>query len=246
MQIPGKISKAFSDELFSIINPGSVPVEDIKYDPEKAMKIVIQRMLAIAEVNELEHEINKILERLGTENSFLIKSYSIEELVIGVKHYLIAWSTMKDVMINLINICFDLGMDEKDVSFGVVTRNQKVKETNILDIFKKHEKSINVRYTDRQRNDATHRGKLLDDEINEFRKKHNSLYSRKYSLLNIDPITDEEFKKELGTLNSELVELAKVKRNEYSEHFQKTLELNQDLVRELAGVTANEILSNRI
>jgi hypothetical protein len=153
---------------------------------------------------------------------------------------------MKDVMINLINICFNLGMDEKDVSFGVVTRNKKVKGSNILDIFKKHEKSINVRYTDRQRNDATHRGKLLDDEINEFRKKHNSLYSRKYSLLNIDPITDEEFKTELGSLNSKLVELAKLKRNEYTEHFQKTLELNQDLARELAGVTANEILSNRI
>jgi hypothetical protein len=246
MQIPGKISKAFSDELFSIINPESMPVEEIKYDPEKAMKIVIQRMLAIAEVNELEHEINKILERLGTENSFIIKSYSIEELFIGVKHYLIAWSTMKDVMINLINICFDLGMDEKDVSFGVVTRNKKVKGSNILDIFKKHEKAINVRHTDKQRNDATHRGKLLDDEINEFRKKHNSLYSRKYSLLNIDPITDEEFKEELGVLNSELVELVKLKRKEYSEHFEKTLELNQDLVRELAGVTANEILGNRI
>jgi hypothetical protein len=246
MQIPGKISKAFSDELFSIINPGSVPVEEIKYDPEKAMKIVTQRMLAIAEINELEHEINKTLERLGTENTFIIKSYSIEELVIGVKHYLIAWSTMKDVMTNLINICFDLGIDEKDVSYGVVTRNKKVKSSNILDIFKNHEKAINVRYTDRQRNDATHRGKLLDHEINEFRKIHNSLYSRKYSLLNINPITDEEFKKELEALNSELVELVKLKRKEYSEHFEKTLELNQDLARELARVTANEILGNRI
>lgn len=246
MQIPGKISKAFNDELFSIINPGSVPVEEIKYDPEKAMRIVMQRMLAIAEVNELEHEINRILDKLGTENNFIVKSYSIEELVIGVKHYLISWSTMKDVMTNLINICFDLGIDERDVSFGVVTRNKKVKDSEVIGIFKKHGKTINISHTDKQRNDATHRGKLLDDEINEFRKKHNSLYSKKYSLLNINPITDDEFKKELGALNTELVDLAKLKKKEYSEHFDKTLELNQDLARELARVTANEILSNRI
>lgn len=246
MQIPGKISKAFNDELFGIINPGSTPVNEIKYDPEKAMRLVIERMSAIAEVNELEHEINKILDRLGTEGNFIFKTYSIEELVIGVKHYLIAWSTMKDVMTNLINICFDLGMDERDVSFGVVTRNIKVKKSNILDIFKKHGKAINVTYTDKQRNHATHRGKLLDAEINEFRKKHNNLFSRKYSLLNIDPITDEEFKSELGLLNTELSELVKIKKKEYSEHFEKTLELNQELVKELAGVTANEILSNRI
>lgn len=246
MQLPGKISKAFNDVLFGIINPEDGHDNEINYDPKKAMKIVFERIFAISEINEIEKEIETILERLGTLNTFIIKTYSIEELVIGVKHYLIAWSTLKDLMINLINVCFDLGIDEKDLSHGIVMRNKKVKNSNIPAIIKSHQRSIDVQYTDKQRNDAIHRGKLLDDEINEFRSRYNKLFSRKYSLLNPEPISDDEFKEEQKKLNTELKTLSESKKKEYSEHYNKTMELNIDIVKELAKVTANDVLSNRI
>lgn len=246
MQIPGEISKAFNDELFGIINPEGELPDEIKYDPKKAMHIVFERIIALTEVNEIEREIKTILDRLGTIDSFLIKSYSIEELVIGVKHYLIAWSTMKDLMVNLMNICFDLGIHETDLSYGVVMRNKKVKDSNIPKIVKAYQKSIDVKYTDKQRNDAIHRGKLLDDEINEFRARYNMLYSRKYGLLIPEPISDEEFKDEHKKLNAELKNLAESKKQEYFEHYESTMVLNLELAKELAKVTANAVLNNRI
>lgn len=246
MQLPGEISKAFNDELFGIINPKDSPDDEINYDPKKAMQIVFDRIIAISEINGIEKEIETILDRLGTTNTFLIKAYSIEELVIGVKHYLIAWSTLKDIMINLINVCFDLGIHETDLSHGIVMRNKKVKNSNIPDIIKSHQKSIDVQYTDKQRNDAIHRGKLLDDEINEFRSRYNKLFSRKYSLLNPEPISDDEFKEEHKKLNTEIKILSESKKKEYSEHYKKTMELNVDIAKELAKVTANAVLSDRI
>lgn len=246
MHIPGEISKAFSDELFGIISPKEGHKDEIKYDPKKAMKIVFERIFALAEINEIVREIKTILERLGTTNNFIVKTYSIEELVIGVKHYLIAWSTMKDLITNLINICFDLGIHETDLSFGVVMRNKKIKDSNVPNIIRVHQSSINVKYTDKQRNDAIHRGKLLDDEINEFRSRYNRLYSRKYSLLNPEPISDDEFKNEHKKLNAELKDLAESKKREYSEHFERTMALNIELAKELAKVTANAVLNNRI
>jgi len=245
MQIPGEITKAFNDELFGIINPKESG-DEIQYDPKKAMHIIFERIFALGEINEIESEIKTMLGRLGTINNFIFKTYSIEELVIGVKHYLIAWSTMKDLMTNMINVCFDLGIHETDLSFGVVMRNKKVKNSNIPNIIREHQSSINVKYTDKQRNDAIHRGKLLDDEINEFRSKYNKLFSRKYGLLNPDPISDEEFESEHKKLNLELKGLVESKKHEYSAHYEKTIALNIEIAKELAKVTANAVLENRI
>lgn len=246
MKIPGEISKAFSDELFGIINSNEDDGNGLRYNPEKAIKLILERAVALTELNDLEREIKIILDRLGTTNSFVFKAYSIEELVIGVKHYLIAWSTMKDLVTNLINVCFDLGMHESDLSFGVVMRNKKIKSSNIPEIIRNHQSSIDVKYTDKQRNDAVHRGKLLDDEINEFRSRHNRLYSRKYSLLNPDPISEEEFRNENKKLNEELKELVESKKKEYLEHYKRTMVLNLELARELARVTADAVLNDRI
>lgn len=246
MQIPGEIYKTFSHELLGIIHPkGDLP-DKIKYDPKAAMHIYFEKIIALTEINEIETEIKLILNQLGTTNNFLVKTYSIEELVIGVKQYLIAWSTMKDLMVNLMNVCFDLGIHETDLSYGLVMRNKKVKNSNIPKIVKDHQKSINVQYTDTQRNDAIHRGKLLDDEINEFRAQYNKLISRKFGVLNPEPISDEEFNKEYKKLNSELKSLVELKKQEYSDHFKRTMTLNIELAKELAKITANAILNNRI
>ena len=145
----------------------------------------------------------------------IFKSHSIEELVLGVKHYLIAWSTMKDLMANLINTSLDLGIYENDLSFGMILRNEKVKNTNIPSICNQHSKKINVPYTDKQRNNAIHRGKLLDDEINMYRDNYNTLVSKRYGLLNPEQISEDDYNQAMSKLNSELTTLVIDKQKEY-------------------------------
>jgi hypothetical protein len=153
---------------------------------------------------------------------------------------------MKDLMASLINTSLDLGIHENDLSFGMILRNQKVAKTDIPAICGRHSKTIDVSYTDKQRNDAIHRGKLLDNEINEFREKHNGLFSKRYSLLTPNSISEDDFKHELSELNTKLNELVQLKRAQYSEHFDRTLELNEELAKELARLSAQKLTNVRI
>lgn len=246
MQTPGKIFDAFIEELFGIINREEPPEDPFPYDPKKVMEIILIRMRAMTEVNELELEIRRILGSLGERRSFIVKTYSIEDLVIGAKYYFIAWSTLKDIMINLINVCFDLGIDERDVKYGILMRNRKVKDSNIPGILNDYRRSINTSKTDEKRNTVVHRGRLDDDEINAFRKKQNALYAKIYSLLETNPISEDEFNSEQKALNDELSNLVKLKRQEYTVHFDNTVALNVDLARELARVTAAEVVRYNI
>jgi hypothetical protein len=120
-----------------------------------SMAYIRRTMITSVEINSLQDEIELILSRLGVASKGPFFSvFSIEELTVGLKFYLIAWSTMKD------------GIAEKDVSFGMILRNEKVQKTNIPAICKKHAKPLKISYVDGARNDAVHRGKLMDrDEM---------------------------------------------------------------------------------
>jgi hypothetical protein len=132
-----------------------------------SMAYIRRTMITSVEINSLQDEIELILSRLGVASKGPFFSvFSIEELTVGLKFYLIAWSTMKDVMAMFINTVLDLGIAEKDVSFGMILRNEKVQKTNIPAICKKHAKPLKISYVDGARNDAVHRGKLMDrDEM---------------------------------------------------------------------------------
>lgn len=247
MHLPGTISKAYNDELFSIINePDELP-DAMRADPKWGMHFVFKNLKVVSEIDEIEREIKAVLERLGVSvNALIFKSYSIEELVLGVKHYLIAWSTMKDLMANLINTSLDLGIHENDLSFGMILRNENVSRTKIPEIVSQHSKSIDVSYTDKQRNNAIHRGKLLDDEINEYRGRYSSLFAQRYSLIETSPISEEDFNQGLKELNTELTELVNRKKKEYMAHFDRTMLLNKELAIELARLTAQNLDNVRI
>lgn len=247
MRIPGTISKAYSDVLFGIINATDELPEAIKKDTKWGMHFVFNNLMVTVEIDEIEKEIKSVLENLGVSGNYLIfRSYSIEQLTIGIKQYLIAWSTMKDLMANLINTSLELGIHEKDISFGMILRNEKVKRTNIMEICNKHSKSLDVSNTDRKRNEAIHRGKLIDEEVDKYRTKYNELFAQKYSLLNLNPISDEEFDKRLKELNEELTVLVNSKKIEYSEHLQLTINLNKELAEELAKLAAKILNNERI
>lgn len=247
MHLPGTVGKTYSDELFAIINKSSELPEIIKSDPKWGINFIFGNLKVLGEIDELEREIKAVLGKLGVAvNVLFSKAYSIEELVIGIKQYLIAWSTMKDLMAILINTSLDLGIHENDISFGMMLRNQKVTKTDVPTICGRHSNKIDVPYTDKQRNDAIHRGKLLDDEINEFRNRHSHLFSQRYSLLALNPISDDEFKRGLEDLNTELSKLVELKRAQYSKHFELTLDLNKDLAKELARLSAQTLANVRI
>ncbi|MDA8788670.1 Cthe_2314 family HEPN domain-containing protein, partial [Porticoccaceae bacterium] len=173
---------------------------------------------------------------------------TIYPLVIGLKHYLISWSTLNDMMLYLVNMCFDLGLAKRDVNHGLIRRNSKVKDSQIIDILDIHKSNIDVSQTNKKRNDAAHRGKLLDSEIDEFQKKSKNLWSKKHSLLMInssEQITDDEFNMQLRELNKQLANLVAIKHLEYSKHYERTLEMNKDLAKELARIYACRILKNK-
>lgn len=240
----GKISNAYTDEIFRLINTEPNLLTSPSLDHGSALKFIFKNLKLCSEIDDVEREINMVLDRLGLSSSGMLKIYSIDELVLGVKHYLIAWSTLKDMMASLINNSLDLGIHENDLSLGMILRNQKVKSTNIPDICSKKSKPINVSYTDKQRNDAIHRGKLLDNEINEFRAKKNDLFGKRYGLLSTDKITEDEFNNELKKINTELAELVTFKKEEYKKHFQNSIDLNVELAIELAKLAVASIKNN--
>ena len=247
MNPPGTISKAYLDEFYELVNSQDELPEALKANPKWGFRFIFNNNKAVTEIDEIEREILLVLSKLGVSTDTLIyKSYSIEELVLGVKHYLIAWSTMKDLMANLINTSLDLGIYENDLSFGMILRNEKIKNTNIAKICNQHSKKINVSYTDKQRNNAIHRGKLLDDEINKYRDTKNTLISKRYGLLSPDKISDEEFEQAMTKLNSELPLLVKKKKTEYTNHFKNTLQLNKELAIELAKLSVQNLGNTRI
>jgi hypothetical protein len=247
MRLPGTISNTFIDTFFEIVNASSDLPETVKNDPKWAVRFVMANMIATGEIDDIENEIKRIIENLGVTNNFFhFKTYSIEELVLDVKHYLIAWSTMKDLMATLINISFDLGIHESDISFGLLLRNEKVQNSRIPEICKQFSKKIDISKTDKLRNDAAHRGKLEDDQINDYQNQQNRLFAERFSLLREALISKEEFDKKIQELNAKLPALVASKKKEYSDHFHLTMTLNKELAAELAKIAAKNYLGQKL
>ena len=83
---------------------------------------------------------------------------------------------MKDLMTQVINIVLDLGMDEQDLSFAMLQRNEKIKRTRILGICNKYQKIINFGQTDKARNAVAHQGRLIDKEVNALKQRKNQIF----------------------------------------------------------------------
>jgi hypothetical protein len=201
----------------------------------------------VAEVNNIQDEIELLLGKLGVNSSgFIFKFLSVEELFIGLKFYLISWSTMKDVMANLINYVFDLGIDEKDLKFGQLLRNRKVKLTKIPGICAKYASIIKIGNTDGARNNAVHRGNLSDIEVTELKNRKTKIQSKRFSSLELNPITEDEYKKQMNEFHKELSQMVTKKKEEYTKHYELTMKLNEELSIELAKLMAKQLNNKRI
>ena len=243
----GQLTTSFFGELNKLFDESSESISAFKGENKQwGKKYIGNVIIAVIEISELQKEIELIFKAFeDTPMGFLRKTPTIDEIALTVKSYLIIWSTIIDLVARLINAVFDLGIHDSDISFGMVIRNTKVKQTKIPNICRDYQKSLNIDQTNRSRNDAIHRGKLADEEIVALKGKRNKIESMRYSLLATERITDEEYKKEIKLFYSELKVLIENKKTQYREHYDMTVSLISKLANELARIVFSYLSEKR-
>jgi hypothetical protein len=205
---------------------------------------VMKRMIAIDGIQE---EIELLLSRMGiAQHNMMIKVVSIEELIVGLKFYFISWATMKELINVAISDALDMGLAEKHVSYSLLMSCAKFKRTDLPSVLQKHSKEINHPNSDQSRNLAAHEGKLSDLDVVDLKKRRDSTTARRYSLLCSNPINDEEYKSEMKVIQSELYSLVSAKKEEYSEHYKKTVDLYLDVGAEIANIVSETLKGVRV
>jgi len=91
----------------------------------------------------------------------------------------------------------------------------------------------------RRRNDAVHRGRIPDPDVEAaMLKERNTIDSHRYSFLESKPISDEEHKNLLSDLQKRLGALARAKREMWEKVHAQTIVMTSNVARELAVKTA--------
>jgi len=194
-------------------------------------------MGSLAEIDNLHKEICQILDDFGGRQVGLLKHLTVDHLILLIKFYVTQWSTLTDMIASLINTTFNLGIADKDISFGLVTRNQHVLQSDIVIILKRHSKNIEYDLFSKHRNEIIHRGKILDKEVLDLKIEWNLLYSKKYSFFIDKPISDDEYKTERASLNVKTFETAASKQSYYRSHYHKTLVAVAEMITAMACKT---------
>lgn len=196
-------------------------------------------MNSLAEIDSLHKEICEILDDFaGRKTGFLIY-LTIDHLILLIKFYVVQWSALIDMIASLINKTFNLGIAEKDISFGLVRRNRHVQQSDIIAILKNHGRDLLYDLFTKHRNEIVHRGKILDKDIIDLKLEWNHLYSRKYSFFVDKTITDDEYKSSSASLREKTFKLASVKQTYYRNHYQKTLKVVAQMIGAMARKTIN-------
>lgn len=186
-------------------------------------------------LNEFEH----IFKRFESTPSFILRiSPAVEDVVLTIKLYYINWSTLLDLIAIFIDTVFNIGNAPKDISFNSIIRNHKVQNSNLPAIIIKHRETIDISKSTNIRNEIVHRGKLLDDDTEEFVTRKASIESQRYSLLNPsdEKISKEEYKKKMNEFYEEFNPFIESKKKFLHEHLNQTLLVASDIFKELANI----------
>ena len=194
---------------------------------------------SLAEIDSLHKEVCQSLDDFAGRQAGFLKYLTVDHLILLIKFYVVQWSTLTDIIASLINNTFNLGIAEKDISFGLVKRNQHVQRSHILDILKNHSKDLEYDLFNKHRNEIVHRGTILDKDVLDLKIEWNRLYSRKYSFFVDSPITDDEYKTASASLNEKTFRLAALKQTYYRNHYQKTLKVVAQMIGAMARKTMN-------
>jgi hypothetical protein len=114
-----------------------------------------------------------------------------------------------------------------------VLRNEHVRSTGIPGIVKACLKALPVKDLPQWRNDAVHRGRIPDPDVEQLRKERNVLDSRR-SPLAIPRTSEEEYKEGLSLLQSRLHTLANEKQVLWEQVHRQTILMTSAVARELA------------
>ncbi len=188
----------------------------------------------ISEMERLCGEIESVLNEFRGRDLGLVKVLTVEHLAVSMKLYVISWGTLGDLLAYLINAVFNLGIADKDVKVQLVLNNSHVQSSQIPQIIRAYKKSSVVKNLQKKRNDLVHRGKIPDADIEQILWERNTIDSRRNSLLQFDPISEEEYRKQSSLLQEKLSVLAREKQDLWRAHHQQTTAMLSVIGGELA------------
>lgn len=195
---------------------------------------ILQTMSEIDRLcREMESVLNEFTGRDLHGTLFTGKPLTIEHLAIAMKLYVISWSTLRDLLASLVNAVFNLGMADRDVKEHLILHNSHVKSSRIPQILQAYDNTLLIKDLKKKRNDVVHRGKIPDNDIEQILKERNTIDSRRYSLLEQNPISEEEHKRQISLLQQKLRALAKEKQDLWRKHHQQTIAMISEIAREL-------------
>jgi hypothetical protein len=187
----------------------------------------------MAEMDRLFGEMRFVLSEFTGRRYFLFNMLTIEHLATAMKLYATSWGTMQDLVARLVNAVLNLGTADRDVRVWFVLRNEHVRSTGIPGIVKACLKALPVKDLPQWRNDAVHRGRIPDPDVEQLRKERNVLDSRR-SPLAIPRTSEEEYKEGLSLLQSRLNTLANEKQVLWEQVHRQTILMTSAVARELA------------
>lgn len=187
----------------------------------------------MSEIDRLCREMESVLNEFTGRNRGLVKLLTIEHVAIAMKLYVISWSTLRDLLASLVNAVFNLGVADRDVKEHLILHNSHVKSSRIPQILQAYDNTLLIKGLKKKRNDVVHRGRIPDDDIEQILTERNRIDSRRYSLLEQNPISEEEHKRQISLLQQKLRALAKEKQALWRKHHQQTIAMISEIAGEL-------------
>jgi hypothetical protein len=160
------------------------------------------------------------------------------DAVIAVKFYIISWHTLSDVFAKLVNAVFDLGIDEQDIHFVTIFRNDHVKKSGLPKILEKYRVKIRHGEFTRLRNDIVHRGVLRDPGLK-------AISSRLGRLKLLRLFDEAQATEESKAIESDLHEYLLSKQSEFTSHLQDTTAMLEEMIGHLDTIVKTKLDSIR-
>lgn len=149
-------------------------------------------------------------------NSFLEKDdlTNLDWLLYNIENYLIRVSSINDRVLNLINIVFDLGVEESNGKFKKIDKNIKNHDSKIMNVYQKLYEYLKTCINDRD--SILHKKSYSAEEAPDLDRLHvflltNDLHLKKYDYL--EPLKDL-YSKEFEKFKNKKVELFQQTNNE--------------------------------
>jgi hypothetical protein len=182
---------------------------------------------------EMESVLNEFTGRDLHGMLFTSKLLTIEHLAIAMKLYVISWSTLRDLLASLVNTVFNLGIADRDVKEHLVLHNSHVKASRIPQILQAYDNTLLIKDLKKKRNDVVHRGRIPDYYIVQLLKERSTIDSCHYSLLEQNPISEEEHKMQSSLVQQKLRVLAQEKQELWKKHHQQTITMLSEIAGEI-------------